>query len=75
MLRCMIKYLKINEKKNIFEKNFNLAITNHKNENYQDAINYYNKALEINPEHTECYYNLGLLLHKIKKGVELLPPL
>ena len=60
----------MNEKKNIFEKNFNLAITNHKNENYQDAINYYNKAIEINPEHANSYYNLGLLLHKIKNYKE-----
>ena len=62
----------MNEKKNIFEKNFNLAITNHKNENYQDAINYYNKALEINPEHTECYYNLGLLKLFLKNNLRCL---
>jgi len=60
----------MNEKKDIFEKNFNLAVTNHKNNNYQDAIIYYNKAIELNPKHTKSYYNLGLLLHKIKNYKE-----
>ena len=60
----------MNEKKDIFKKNFNLAITNHRNRNYQDAINYYNKAIDINPKHTNSYYNLGLLLHEIKNYKE-----
>ena len=60
----------MNEKKDIFRKNFNLAITNHRNKNYQDAINYYNKAININPKHTNSYYNLGLLLHEIKNYKE-----
>ena len=60
----------MNEKKDIFKKNFNLATTNHRNRNYQDAINYYNKAIDINPKHTNSYYNLGLLLHEIKNYKE-----
>ena len=60
----------MNEKKDIFKKNFNLAVTNHKNKKYQDAIIYYNKAIDINPKHTKTYYNLGLLLHKIKNYKE-----
>ena len=60
----------MNEKKDIFKKNFNLAITNHRNKNYQDAKNYYNKAIDINPKHTNSYYNLGLLLHEIKNYKE-----
>ena len=60
----------MNEKKDIFKENFNLAITNHRNKNYQDAINYYNKAIDINPKHTNSYYNLGLLLNEIKNYKE-----
>ena len=60
----------MNEKKDIFKKIFNLAITNHRNKNYQDAKNYYNKAIDINPKHTNSYYNLGLLLHEIKNYKE-----
>ena len=60
----------MNEKKDIFKKIFNLAITSHRNKNYQDAKNYYNKAIDINPKHTNSYYNLGLLLHEIKNYKE-----
>jgi tetratricopeptide (TPR) repeat protein len=60
----------MNEKKDLFKKNFNLAITSHRNRNYQDAINYYNKTIDINPKHTNSYYNLGLLLHEIKNYKE-----
>ena len=60
----------MNEKKDIFKKIFNLAITNHRNKNYQDAKNCYNKAIDINPKHTNSYYNLGLLLHEIKNYKE-----
>ena len=57
----------MNEKKNILlKKIFSLAITNHKNKNYQLAESYYNQALVINPKHTKSFYNLGILFYEIK---------
>ena len=60
----------MNEKKNILlKKIFSLAITNHKNKNYQLAESYYNQALVINPKHTKSFYNLGILFYEIKNFI------
>ena len=40
---------------------FDLAIQNHLNNNLQDAKNYYNKVLEIDPNHLSANNNLGVL--------------
>ena len=43
------------------KENFSLAFKNHKDKNYTVAKNYYNKVLEINPNHFESIFLLGSL--------------
>ena len=43
------------------KENFSLAFKNHKDKNYNLAKNYYNKVLEINPNHFESIFLLGSL--------------
>ena len=54
--------------KSIFDikKNFNLALQNQKNKNFDEAIRIYNKILKINPKITLVYYNLGLVYEQIE---------
>ena len=57
----------MNDKKNsTVEKTFDLALQNHQNSNFQDAQNYYNKVLTINPNHCDALNNLGLIYDNIK---------
>ena len=38
---------------------FDLALKNHQNNNLQDAQNYYQKVLELDPNHSQTLNNLG----------------
>ena len=65
----------MNEKKElIIKQNFSIAIKNHKNSNFQIAENLYKKILQINPNHFETIYHLGILLGQ-KKRFDLAKPL
>ena len=45
----------MNEEKDLTLKEaFDLAIQNHQNNNLQDAENYYNRVLKIDPNHNEA---------------------
>ena len=55
-------------KKNLtLEEIYDLALQYHKKENYIDAINLYNKILEIEPNHFGSIVNLGVVLSTIEK--------
>lgn len=55
------KYLaqKAATSQNSYEAQFNYALELHKNKNYTSAIQYYKKALELNPTKEEVYINLA----------------
>lgn len=40
---------------------FSLGNKSFKEENYDEAVGYYTKALELNPNYSSCYYQLGLV--------------
>ena len=40
---------------------FDLALKNHQNNNLQDAQNYYQKVLELDPNHSQTLNNLGAI--------------
>ena len=44
---------------------FELAVQNHKNNNLQDAQNYYQKVLEIDPNHVNAHNNLGAIFNTL----------
>ena len=48
------------------KENFNLAIKNHKENNFSDAEKFYNKALEINPSHFDTVFYLASLYAQVK---------
>jgi uncharacterized protein (TIGR02466 family) len=49
------------------EETFNLAIKNHQNDNLQDAQNYYQEILKIDPNHFGALNNLGVIFKKMKQ--------
>ena len=50
-----------NEKELTVKEAFDLAIQNHQNNNLQDAQNYYQKVLELDPNHSQTLNNLGAI--------------
>ena len=40
---------------------FDLAVQKHQNNNLQDAQNYYQKVLELDPNHSQTLINLGII--------------
>jgi tetratricopeptide (TPR) repeat protein len=46
---------------------FDLAVKNHLNNNLQDAQNYYQKALALDPNHVSTLYNLGSIFEKLRE--------
>jgi len=44
---------------------FNLAVQNHQNNNLQEAQNYYQKVLKLDPNHEAALNNLGTLYKKL----------
>ena len=56
----------MNKHKNLtVKKTFDLAVQNHQNNNLQEAQNYYQKVLEIDPEHESANNNLGILFQSV----------
>ena len=55
------------KKKLNIKEAFDLAHKNHKTNNFQIAINYYNQILEIEPNHFQSLFLLGALFLQIKK--------
>ncbi len=47
------------------EKFFNRAYDESQKGNKETAIEYYNKAIELNPEYTKAYYNRGVVYNNI----------
>ena len=50
-----------NDKNLSVDQTFNLAVRSHQNNNLQDAQNYYQKVLKIDPNHVSTLYNLGVM--------------
>ena len=50
-----------NDKNLTIDQTFALAIQNHQNNNLQDAQDYYQKVLELDPNVVEAHYNLGVI--------------
>ena len=48
---------------------FDLAVQNHKKNNYQDAINLYNSILDKEPNHFNSIFSLGSLFLQISKFI------
>ena len=46
---------------------FDLALKNHQNNNLQDAQNYYQKVLKIDPSHVSTLYNLGFIFKALSE--------
>ena len=55
------------KKNQSFEEIFNLAIKNHKNNNFKIAEQLYNKALNINSKSVDVHNNLGILFNQLGK--------
>jgi len=55
-----------NEKDLTVKEAFDLAIQNHQNNNLQNAHNYYQKVLKIDPNHLDALNNLGAIFIKVK---------
>ena len=47
------------------EKNFSLALQNHKNNNLKAAEKLYRETLKANPNHADAHSNLGILLNQL----------
>ena len=46
---------------------FDLAVKNHLNNNLQDAQNYYQKVLALDPNHVSTLYNFGSIFEKLRE--------
>ena len=57
----------MNDEKDLtVDQTFNLAVRNHQNSNFQDAQNYYQKVLKIDPNHSAALNNLGAIYQSIR---------
>jgi tetratricopeptide (TPR) repeat protein len=52
------------------EEYFNIAFKASDNQNYQKAIQDYNKAIEINPNNGNIYYNKGAAHNNLKEYIK-----
>jgi radical SAM protein with 4Fe4S-binding SPASM domain len=57
-----------NEKELTVKEAFALAIQNHQNNNLQDARNYYQKVLKIDPNYTPALNNLGVIYKNLQEN-------
>ena len=59
----------MNDEKDLtVNETFNLAIKNHQNNNLQDAKNYYQKVLKIDPDHLGALNNLGVIYKNLQEN-------
>ena len=56
-----------NDKNLTIEQTFNLAVRNHQNNNLQDAQNYYQKVLELDPNYANPHNNLGVIFQGLRE--------
>lgn len=52
---------------NYYDDYYNLSLANFINQNYPDAIQWGQKAIEANPGYVNAYYNLGVTYLKLKQ--------
>jgi len=58
----------MNDEKDLTVKEtFNLAVQNHQNNNLQEAQNYYQKVLKIDPNHSQALNNLAVIFTNLKE--------
>jgi len=58
----------MNINKNLtIKETFELAVQNHQNNNLQDAQDYYQKVLELDPNYADAYNNLGVLYKELEE--------
>ena len=58
----------MSNKKNLTVKEaFALAVQNHQNNNLQDAQNYYQEVLELDPNHLQTLINLGIIFKELEE--------
>jgi protein arginine N-methyltransferase 7 len=57
-----------NEKNLTVNQIFDLAVQNHQNNNLQDAQNYYQKVLELDPNYANPHNNLGVIFQELGKN-------
>ena len=55
----------MNKENLTLNETFDLALKNHQNNNFQDAQNYYQKVLELDPGHVSALNNLGTILKEL----------
>ena len=59
----------MNDEKDLTVKEaFDLAIQNHQNNNLQDAQNYYQKVLKIDPNYAPAHNNLGVIYKNLQEN-------
>ena len=61
------KMLKPNQSKGLAEANYNLANILRKQQRFQEALQYYNKALELTPNDADTLHGLGVTLAELKE--------
>jgi Tfp pilus assembly protein PilF len=57
-----------NNKSLMLNEAFDLAVKNHQKNNIKDAQNYYQKVLEIDPNHSEAHNNLGVIFQGLREN-------
>ena len=60
-----LQFVLLKDSTNI-EAYFILALTNHKEKDYNNAMKNYDKALSLNPYNAICYYNRGILKSELE---------
>ena len=56
-----------NEKDLTIKEAFDLAVKNHQNNNLQDAQNYYQQVLKIDPNHSQSLSNIAVIFSNLKE--------
>ncbi len=51
---------------------FQIALEYQQESDWDNALSYYNRAIELNPELTEAYHNRGIVKYKMRKFAEAL---
>ena len=59
----------MNDEKNLTVKEaFDLAVQNQQNNNLQDAQNYYQEVLKLDPNYDLAHYNLGVMFQNLEEN-------
>jgi len=57
-----------NEKVLTVKEAFDLAVQNQQNNNLQDAQNYYQEVLKLDPNYDLAHYNLGVMFQNLEEN-------